>query len=251
VILAIDCGNTRIKWGSSCLDARPGAAPAGHWEALGSLPLESLDGLEQAWAHLEPPARIVVSNVAGERARAAVEGALRRFPIRPVWTSARREQCGVRNSYADPAQLGPDRWAALIGARALHRGDCLVVNAGTATTADLLSADGEFRGGVILPGVRLMKRSLAEGTAGLPLAEGRYDPEPRTTADAIETGCLAAQAGAVKEMLLRLGPGAACLLSGGAAGDLAAVLGLPVRLVDNLTLEGLVRIALEEAGLPP
>jgi type III pantothenate kinase len=88
-----------------------------------------------------------------------------------------------------------------------------------------------------------MKRSLARNTAGLPLARGRFSDEPRKTADAIETGCLLAQAGAIERAFATLEHGAACLLAGGAARRIAPHLSIPVRLVDHLVLEGLVRIA--------
>jgi type III pantothenate kinase len=121
-----------------------------------------------------------------------------------------------------------------------------VVTAGTATTADVLRSDGTFVGGAILPGLELMKRSLAHDTAGLPLAKGRFSMRPRNTADAIETGCLLAQAAAIERLFATMEPGAACVLAGGAASRIAPHLGIRVRLVDNLVLEGLVRIA-EEA----
>ena len=124
-----------------------------------------------------------------------------------------------------------------------------MVTAGTATTADVLKGDGTFAGGAILPGLDLMKRSLAHHTAGLPLTRGRFSIQPRNTADAIETGCLLAQAGAIERMFAAMEPGAACLLAGGAAGRIARHLSIPAQLVDNLVLEGLVRIAEEVENL--
>jgi type III pantothenate kinase len=241
VILAVDCGNTRIKWGLHSGDLH-GGGEAG-WRDQGVLPWETAERLQAAWAALPQPRAIVVANVAGTQARDALGKALARFGVEPDWVVARASQCGVTNAYSDPAQLGPDRWAALIGARHMHRGASLVVSAGTATTVDLLSASGLFRGGAIIPGLELMKRSLAEGTAGLPLARGEFAEEPRGTADAIETGCLLAQAGAIERMYQRLEPGALCLLSGGAALRIAARLAIPVRVADNLVLDGLVRMA--------
>jgi type III pantothenate kinase len=105
----------------------------------------------------------------------------------------------VTNGYADPGQLGADRWAALIGARQIHRGTVLVVNSGTATTVDVLSSSGFFRGGVILPGIELMKEALAARTAGLPFTRGEFAEQPRT-ADAVESGNLLAQVGVVERM---------------------------------------------------
>jgi type III pantothenate kinase len=129
----------------------------------------------------------------------------------------------------------------------------VVVGAGTATTVDLLSASGEFLGGLILPGYELMKRSLAQNTAGLPLVEGRRVDMPRNTADAIESGVAHAQAGAVERMHALLAGQAgplgqvACIVSGGAAPAVARGLGVPHRVVEHLVLDGVVRIV-SQAG---
>src|SRR5262249_23605759 len=160
-----------------------------------------------------------------------------RWPVEAAWVRSKRGECGVTNGYEQPERLGSDRWAALIGARALHPGAAVVVNAGTATTADMLSADGTFLGGIVFPGVEMMKRALAQGTAGLPLAHGRLVSEPRSTDDAIETGCLLAQAGAIERLCAHMGPDALCLVSGGETERLAPSLRVPVKVVDNLVLE--------------
>jgi len=235
MILAIDCGNTRVKWG-----LRGPGEPG--WRGTGAVPLADIARLDAEWGALPAPARIVIANVAGTRAKEALTRPLSRFAAKPEWIVAAREQCGVTNGYADPSQLGGDRWASLVGAWHLVRGACLVVNAGTATTADRLSSQGVFRGGIIFPGVELMKRSLQQHTAGLPLAQGSYAEDPRCTADAIETGCLHAQAGAIERMFAGLEPGAACLVSGGNAHRILPLLGVPARAAENLALEGLVRI---------
>ena len=150
----------------------------------------------------------------------------------------------MTSRYERPEQLGPDRWAALVAARALHGGPCLVVNAGTATTADVLSEMGEFLGGAILPGVELMRFVLHEHTGRLPIQEGDFRDTPRNTVDAIETGCRHAQAGAVERMHRIAGRDALCLVSGGAGEALAKQLPFPCRYVENLVLDGLARIAL-------
>ena len=117
--------------------------------------------------------------------------------------------------------------------------------AGTATTVDLLSREGDFLGGLILPGVALMQQALAQGTAQLPLADGRFALQPRRTVDAIHSGCLQAQAGAIERMFGQIAgaPHAVCLLSGGAADSLAGLLEIPLRRVDNLVLTGLGAVA--------
>ncbi|MCC6474295.1 MAG: type III pantothenate kinase [Burkholderiales bacterium] len=262
MILAIDCGNTRTKWGLSGSTSEGESLGFGHpggprdvdaaeresggvWVRLGAADRTGLASLRGVWRSMPVPAAVVIANVAGAAARDEIERALpERFPA-AHWVRAARSQCGVTSAYAEPSELGADRWASLIGARALYPGPCLVVTAGTATTVDLLTARGHFSGGVILPGLDLMKSVLAARTAGLPLAQGRYAPAPDNTVDAIESGCLLAQAGAIERMFETMEAGAICVLSGGAAERVAPCLRIPLRRVEHLVLEGLVRIALE------
>jgi type III pantothenate kinase len=245
-VLAIDCGNTRIKY--TVADKGLGKVE--------SMPLhESVPALAARWrAVLQPhgqPDSIVISNVAGDIVAGALAESLGVFGAQPHWVRSVPRQCGVVNRYDEPGKLGSDRWAAAIGAWNLEREACLVVNAGTATTVDALSQQGEFLGGLILPGLSMMRESLARGTADLPLvvaAGVEKKPRnmvefPRNTADAIWNGCLAAQAGAIERMWRRLPESATCLLSGGAAQDLYPALNMPCLVVDNLVLEGLVHIA--------
>jgi type III pantothenate kinase len=229
MILCVDSGNTRIKWG-----LHDGA----RWIAVGAAGHEEADRLEREWATLPAPAAVAAANVAGAHAEGRIEAGAARWGRSVRWLQAERAACGVRNLYDAPGQLGVDRWAAVVAARALVPGACLIVIAGTATTLNLLAADGTFRGGAIIPGVALMKRALAANTARLPFAEGRHCDEPRNTADAIETGCLEAGAGAIERMLRRLGPEAACIVSGGFAGALLPLLGAPARYVEHLVLDG-------------
>ncbi|HET9699363.1 MAG TPA: type III pantothenate kinase, partial [Burkholderiales bacterium] len=191
IILAVDAGNTRIKWG-----LHDGSA----WKATGAVPHADRDQLAAAWSGLDAPERIVVSNVAGDRAGSFLRGGFGDWDAEQLWVRSRAEQCGVRNAYLDPGQLGSDRWASLIAARRLEAGPCLVVTAGTALTVDALSGGGCFLGGIIVPGVGLMKRALAGNTAGLREEPGAVQDFPRSTADAIESGAVQALAGAVERM---------------------------------------------------
>ena len=97
------------------------------------------------------------------------------------------------------------------------------------------------RQGLILPGLALMRAALARNTADLPHAAGHYRPLPTNTDDAIVSGAIHATLGAIERMRATLGDDVLCLLSGGAAGELAPHLELPQRQVDNLVLEGLAR----------
>ena len=234
MIVAIDAGNTRIKWGT-----HEGTG----WVAQGALPSAEAAGLAGLAIGWPDAARIVACNVAGKEVGEAIGAALAPRFASPLWLCSSAAICGVRNAYEQPEQLGADRWAALIGARGMTSSACLVVCVGTATTVDWLDADGEFRGGLILPGVDLMRASLARNTAQLPLAEGEFNCAPRTTMDAIVSGCLHAQIGAIERMFRALAdlPGAICLLTGDAGQRIAPHLNIPCQLVENLILDGLVR----------
>ncbi len=248
MLLCLDCGNTRLKWGAW--------DPAhSRWLAQGALALSEIPHLPdelRALTDRTPQtriARIIGCIVASSDARDAIEAAATVIGAPLIWNTSRPSQCGIVNSYEEPAQLGADRWAALIGARHLHpQGPCLVVTAGTATTVDHLDADGTFRGGLILPGIDLMLTALAHHTARLPLADGDFQELPRNTRAAIASGCLQATAGAIERMYRPLitNPSAICLISGGAAERFATLLDIPVRRVENLVLEGLARIAVTE-----
>ena len=77
---------------------------------------------------------------------------------------------------------------------------CIVVNAGTAVTIDALDGDGVFRGGLILPGIDLMLRALADNTAALRTPPGAFANYPTTTADALFSGAVQAACGAIEQM---------------------------------------------------
>jgi len=245
--LLIDIGNTFLKWGLFHRGGK-GRALENRIDSGHAL-LDEITGLTASFARFQVPAQIVISNVAGTRMRGLVGRLLEVWDDAPLahWIVPQAEQCGVINRYRNPAQLGSDRWAALIGARELlGYQPVLVVVCGTVTTVDFLSPQGEFRGGFILPGVGLMLRSLHEGTAALPDAEGEFTEFPQQTVDAIFSGCLHAQAGAVERIFKHFAQDIAeitCLVSGGAARALAPRLTIPFRLHDNLVIEGLYRIS--------
>jgi type III pantothenate kinase len=244
MILAIDAGNSRVKWGWH--DGKD-------WASIATV---SLIEFAASSDHVNPfsvthadPERIIISNVAGEGAHHLLVNWTSIFDADTLWLRAEQERYGIHNRYERPEQLGPDRWAALVAARALHAGPCLVVNSGTATTVDMLTGEGVFLGGAILPGAELMRFVLHEHTGRLQIQDGDYRDTPRNTADAIETGCRHAQAGAVERLYrvfrdLELNP--LCIVSGGAGLALVDQLTMPRRYVENLVLDGLAHIALQE-----
>ena len=239
-LLAIDAGNSRIKWGLHENEL---------WLERGAVATAEAHRLIEVFSRIPPPARVVAANVAGDQIAQRVAAAIGHFGVAPYWVVSREAQCGVRSSYLEPERLGPDRWAALIGARHLHAGAAVVVNAGTTMTVDALSSEGIFLGGYIVPGYTLMRDSLATNTALLKPESGSLSFFPDNTADAIASGALNALAGAVDRMaryMMETGEGdAMILLSGGDAGVLAPMLTAP-RLVDNLVLDGLLQIGVSD-----
>jgi type III pantothenate kinase len=240
-ILAVDAGNSRIKWGL--------------WDR-GWLRQESIAKVDarllaDSWQTVGRPQYVIASNVAGAQVSEWLHAWARSQGLTVRWVMSQSEQCGVRNRYLEPTQLGSDRWAALVGARHLIEGSALAVNAGTAVTIDALTREGEFLGGLIVPGLDLMASALARGTATLPLAAGVIAQFPRTTTDAIASGAMQSVCGAIERMeraLVERGSEPQILLSGGAAQEVRKHLGRPTRLVPNLVLEGLRVIAAEEGG---
>jgi type III pantothenate kinase len=236
-ILTVDAGNTRLKWG---------LWQGGRWRRKGALPVGESDRLGEVVAPARP-ARTLVSCVAGEGVRQALEAGLARLGGPVCWLRPEAEAYGLRNTYTEPGRLGPDRYAMLVACLHLGYAPCVVVGAGTAVTVDALDAEGGFLGGLILPGPELMRLALASGTAGVQEVTGRLQDFPRSTGDGVETGIWRALAGGVEAMRSRLaarsGAEPLTVLSGGAAVRLADALTGPMRLVEDLVLEGLLWIA--------
>ena len=244
MLLLIDAGNTRVKWAL----AAPGAA-AGEWFEVGAALHADLDAAAAAWQD-RGVTRALVSNVAGAALRERLAALL--GPIDTEWFASSAERAGLVNGYRDPLRLGCDRFAAAIGARALAPGQALVVaTCGTATTVDAVTGDGRFAGGMILPGLALMAGALAKNTAQLPQAAPAVVPPSAppplfadNTNDAIVSGCLSAQAGAIERAVAAHGE-ALCILSGGAAPYIAPALKCRYQLADNIVLVGLHAVALD------
>lgn len=208
--LVFDLGNTRLKW--AAVESTQNIADRNKklWAYSGSISTKSFQSTElraelsdYISKTLPKPDAIAFCCVAGD---AAIENLRSLFP---QWQDLEWQQFtgsspyeGLRTLYQDPSKLGADRWAALIGARALSSTNTLVINAGTATTIDLLGGNGVHYGGWILPGLSLMQESLQQNTAQLPLTVRASKPEAQasfgsTTDEAIMGGCDAAQMGAI------------------------------------------------------
>ncbi len=242
--LLIDLGNSRVKWaqsGPGCW--LPGAAVHRDHDIAGVL--------DQAWNELPPPKRIVLVSVAAADITGALEYWMQdRWKLAAYRVRAQRAQLGVVNSYREPETLGADRWAALLGARGITEGACVVVDCGTAVTVDALSSDGVFAGGVIFPGLELTRASLGAGTAGIGCAQGNdASVLAQATADAVAAGAAFGVAGAIERILKEqehaLGAEIEVFITGGDAPALAPRLDRPTLYMPDLVLKGLARVAEE------
>lgn len=240
--MVLDVGNTRIKWG---------VHGEGGWQQRGVMATHGGADSISSWQSLPTPHRIVGSNVAGSAAVAALTDYWKGRGRDIEWVRAPRACCGVVNGYDEPAALGSDRFAALVGAWHRMRRACLVVSAGTAVTLDMLDMQGRFLGGEILPGRQLTLNSLVAGTHALQYANGRVQACPRNTADGLASGvahmlaCAVASASSRLEAMVGIKPG--CVITGGDAEWLAEQLNLECSLVPGLVMDGLVRMAEEES----
>ena len=230
--LDLDIGNSRTKWRLA--------------RASGSLKSPRIPTLADA---AERPERVRISAVAGarDRIRAAVET---RFGIAPEFAEVSRELAGVVCCYEDPQRLGIDRWLALVAAWHGVQGAVAVVDAGTAITVDLVDDRGQHQGGYIVPGIGLMRRSLAGETRDLALPKLLADqdddafPAPgRSTDAAIAGGTLAMPVGFLDAVLARFATASpspvTTFLCGGDAHLLHVRLASPAHIEPNLVLDGL------------
>ena len=249
--LAIDIGNSRLKW-NLYESAQPGAAVLGQ----GAVFLESIDTLSDTdWAHLSPPTAMIGCNVAGEAVRHRVEAQfeeLEHWNFQPRWIHPQKQQGGVTNGYDHPPRLGADRWAAMIGARwhVIQNATptpALVVMVGTAVTVDALDAQGNFCGGLIVPGHGIMLRALEGGTAGLRVPTGQVVAFPSNTSDCITSGGTYAITGAIerlhRHLSERVGQAPRTFVSGGAAWKVCPYLTIEHEMHDALIFDGLLAIA--------
>ena len=144
----------------------------------------------------------------------------------------------VRNRARHPETVGADRLAQASAAWSRTQGPCVVVSMGTAITIDVVNGSGEFIGGLIAPGLRLMARALHEHTALLPEVEParRKSPIGRHTREAIQAGISFAAEGLLRAALQRARGRVI-----GTGGDAPMFRDFFDLLVPDLALEGVVR----------
>jgi len=233
----MDAGNSSLKWV---------VVEDGQWRVQGRCDYADWDALK---AELTVGTECFVASVTSPEHEQQLVALLETAAIGSTWLTAQVSFANLSNTYLNPSQLGVDRWMALIAARQRTLEPVLVVSVGTAMTVDALTAEGVFLGGVIVPGVSLMRQSLQQGTAGVGDVSGNWQAFPNTTADAVQSGIVAALCGAIEQQHMRLAEAAKvtpyCLLTGGDAGMVMPHLSIPAEHVPALVLEGIHSVARE------
>lgn len=182
-MLTIDIGNSGIKWGV-WQDGALILAEDCYYEK------DSLhDAFDKIYSGAPTQDTVWVSCVAGpEVEKVLTEWIAKEWSIEPVFLRTSAALGGVSNMYPQPEEHGADRWAALLGAKKLYDIPVCIIDVGTAITVDLMDADGVHRGGRIMPGLDLMRKSLLQNTAGIGSVEGDCPGFAINTADAVTSG---------------------------------------------------------------
>lgn len=237
MILLVDIGNSRLKW------AIADAGVVQHTASVDYREAGFIEQMLQVWSGIDRPGQLAIATVAGQQvATAIVELANQLWPAIEISVPLAEAQAfGVINAYCRPEKLGVDRWLALLAAQRYYPGCSCIVDCGTAITIDFIEADGRHLGGLISPGLCLMKKALALNTAALPFSENQADASLAVATEAaIDNGTLMAAVGLVETVLRRQAKPYRLILSGGDAERLAGQLAVPAIIDSQLVFKGLL-----------
>jgi len=248
--LHIDLGNSRGKWR---------LLHSGQVVSQGTVEPETgrgLPKLEALQATLMPndlkfiyPIQVTLASVADASIEAHLRSSLRDHfdcVIETLYTPA--HAMGMTNSYADHTRMGIDRWLAMLAAWYPNQTEVVVVDAGSALTLDVVAANGQHQGGVIVPGANLSERALLEKTGKVRFEEN-IEHElllGKSTAECVRYGIAHSQLGALESIVKRYSLNNHRWFFAGGAGEwLMRRMDVPGELAPDLVLDG---IGLMQAG---
>lgn len=191
--LLLDLGNSRLKWAFA--DDKLGTVHSRAWAVPGAV-----DGLRAEWNSSAPPARVLVASVAPPSCRERIAALLAQLAWpQGEWLRSPARMGRLRNAYSVPADLGIDRFLAMLAALDENQAPCVIASCGTALTLDALQADGRHLGGQIAPGIQAMLTGLGRAAPGLPdPGPGTCDAFAHATSDAMRAGVWQASAAAIE-----------------------------------------------------
>ena len=251
MILLVDAGNSRIKW-ASLSGARMDGSGYVRQPAFGDY-----QGVFDAWHDLPEPRRVVIANVAGEACATALrDWVAENWRCKVEFVTASAQAHGVTNAYEEPARLGVDRWLALIAVRAAYEGPVCVFDCGSALTIDVMTANGQHLGGLIIPGLAMMRRALSQDIGAVRQSLQHEDEEEapgkvsllaRDTRSAVTGGTLytliAVIDRIVRDVTEALSDEPICVIAGGDAEQLLPLLSARYHYEPDLVLKGLAVVA--------
>ena len=185
--LLVDIGNSRIKW--TTLDS--GRFTESHSFDRKKTGIKT--SFTSEWKELADIDAIYVSNVGGDKiAEHLTDWSEKKWQITPKFISSEQKRFGVTNAYQQADKLGVDRWLALIAARQHARQATCIIDCGTAITIDVVTKYGAHQGGMILPGITLMRETLSNSTSNLNdvVEDSEFKTLAVNTQSAIQSGTL-------------------------------------------------------------
>ncbi len=242
-ILLIDIGNTNLKWAMLQTGKLSPITAKSHQDvAADRLAAES-------WSGMRPPDAIYLANVAGTDLESGlINWMLSEWNRRPRIVHPVAKMLGVTNGYRDPAQLGVDRWLTLLAVRGQVSGPVCIVDCGTAITLDLMDSEGSHFGGLILPGLNLMRESLLQQTRIPRVTHVPVDTLfARDTASAVASAAINSAAALIERTMRQAAE--LCnepprlILTGSDAAQISARLAIPFRIDGELVMKGLAVFA--------
>ena len=257
--LLIDIGNSRIKW---CL-YNGVENEFGLDGAMLNDKLELPALFSEHWSNVDIPDRVVVSNVSGQQQAELLDAWVEQaWQIKTEYIKTEAFSFGVSNAYSDYPSLGVDRWMVIIAAwqrfREQEKAVC-VVDCGTATTIDGISAAGQHLGGFIVPGYTIMQEMLLNNTSDIELARKILPKESSpakklpsikfssSTEEGVNNGCYLAMISMIDRVVTSMqedyGEQVNCIITGGNAELVVEQLAGRFEYEPGLVLHGLAMVS--------
>ena len=241
--LLVDIGNSAVKW--SCLSAGGQLSPMAHHY----YPTKNITPtfFTELWVDLAQPEKIIVVCVAKNHVwQALQQGCNNLWSLDAKRLSSPKKACGLTNAYEDVESLGSDRWFAMLAAfnEQASPSASLVVSCGSAITLDIIDSEGLHQGGYILPGLAMMKKSLAANTANVDVDLTLSNPSilpATTTAGCVDAGVLLSAVKLIEAVFEQQSQNneIRCYLAGGDATLIADLLPIKYVIMPDLVLRGL------------
>lgn len=180
MILEVDIGNTRVKW-RLIQDGLVEQSSSGLSSLLFDESDERFSGLNEIFMDAAGVSvdKVSVASVVPSCHELFTLWSESYCNVTPVFAGVKKRSAGVVNAYDLVSQMGVDRWMALLAANSKYAPPCVVIDAGSAITIDLLAVGGKHLGGYIVPGLNMMCQSLFKETGKVRVAKSDYPLSPQ------------------------------------------------------------------------